>query len=286
MAKKQYQRDTGEKIFEILLNRFGSGVQGHQAMMRFEKRRQREDKTIDKFLDDLEMLRMRSQPVESNRGMNLVVASKFIDGPRHEEALSGVKASKARLLSEAEARRKEKLQELAKKKMQAVTEEMREPEPVTAAVDFKIDYRAAARDALSRVQQELVTKEIEQKVKLDLENEKIQERPNALEASEVEETKAPSSMSMKLNVISGQTFGMMPQGSRIQSIISVAGHQVIRHLNEPSKFTMMLLDTYADYLRQVEPRTESRAVRALLTTGGPRTKKLHWRYVEVYGRIK
>ena len=43
MAKKQYQRDTAEKIFEILLNRFESGVQGHQVMMRFEKRRQRED---------------------------------------------------------------------------------------------------------------------------------------------------------------------------------------------------------------------------------------------------
>ena len=67
MAKKQYQRDTAEKFFEILFNRFGSGVQGHQAMMRFEKRRQREDETIDKFLDDLEMLRRRSQPDESNR---------------------------------------------------------------------------------------------------------------------------------------------------------------------------------------------------------------------------
>ena len=44
----------------------------------------------------------------------------------------------------------------------------------------------------------------------------------------------------------------------------------------------MHLDTYTDYLRQVEPRTESRAVRALLTTGGPRIKKLHGRYVEVY----
>ena len=87
---------------------------------------------------------------------------------------------------------------------------------------------------------------------------------------------------MKLNVISGQTFGMVPQGSRMQSI-SVAGHQVIRNLSEPSEFTMMHLDTYSDYLRQVEPRTESRAVRALLTTGGPRTKKLHRRYVEVYG---
>ena len=94
-----------------------------------------------------------------------------IKHPRREEALSSMKASKARLLSEAEARRKEKPQELTTEKVQAVTEEIREPEPMIAVDDFKIDYRAAARDALSRVQQELVTKEIEQKVKLELENE-------------------------------------------------------------------------------------------------------------------
>ena len=164
--------------------------------------------------------------------------------------------------------------------MQAVTEVIREPEPVTAADDFKTDYKVAARYALYRVQQELVTKEIGQKVKLELENEKTQERLNAFEASEVEETKAPNSLRMKLNMISGQTFVMVPQGSRIQSIISVEGHQVIRNLCEPSEFTMMFL---ADYLRQVEPRTESRAVQALLTTGGPRTKKIHGRYREVYG---
>ena len=70
--------------------------------------------------------------------------------------------------------------------------------------------------------------EIEQKVKLELENDKIQEKRNAFEASEVEETKAPSSLSMKLNVISGQTFGMVPQRRRKQSIISVAGLKVIR----------------------------------------------------------
>ena len=120
-------------------------------------------------------------------------------------------------------------------------------------------------------------------MKLELENEKLQEQPNTFEATEVEETKAPSSLSMKLNVISGQRFGMVPQGSKIQSIISVAGHQVIRKLSEPSEFTLMHLDTYADYLRQLEPRTESRAVRALLTTVGPRIKKLHGRYGEVYG---
>ena len=186
-------------------------------------------------------------------------------------------------MSEAEARRKDKPQELAAKKMQVVIEETHEPELATAAHDFKIDYKAAARDALNRVQQELLTKEIEQKVKLELENEKLHGQLNTFEATEFEETKAPSSLSMKLNVISGQRFGMVPQGSKIQSIISVAGHQMIRNLSEPSEFTLMHLDTYADYLRQVEPRTESRVVRALLTTGGPRMKKLHRRYLEVYG---
>ena len=85
MAKKQNHRDSTAIIFEILLNRFGSGIQGQQAMMRFEKRRQREDETIDNFLDNLEMLRRRSQPDESNRRMNLAVASKFIDGVKNDE---------------------------------------------------------------------------------------------------------------------------------------------------------------------------------------------------------
>ena len=80
--------------------------------------------------------------------------------------------------------------------MQAVTEERCEPEPVTATDDFKIDYRAAARDALNRVQQELLKKEIEKKVKLELENEKLQEKLNAFEALEVKKTKVPSSLSM------------------------------------------------------------------------------------------
>ena len=130
-----------------------------------------------------------------------------IKHPRHEEVLSGVKASKARLLTEAEARRKEKLQELATKKMQAVTEEIHDPEPVTATVAFKIDYSAAARDALNRVQQELLSKEIEQKVKLELKNDKIQEKLNAFEASEIEETKAPSSLSMKRDLWADDRHG-------------------------------------------------------------------------------
>ena len=46
---------------------------------------------------------------------------------------------------------------------------------------------------------------------------------------------------------------------------------------------MMHLNNYADYLRQAEPRTELRAVRALLTTDVTRTMKFHGSEVEVYG---
>ena len=84
VAKKEEERNTADKIFEILLNRFGSGMKGHQAMMRFEKRRQRDDESIDWFLDDLEHLRRRSDPEESTNRRNFSIASKFVDGVKSD----------------------------------------------------------------------------------------------------------------------------------------------------------------------------------------------------------
>ena len=85
MAKRANERDSARKIFDILPNRFGSGVQRHQAMVKFEKRHQRDDESIDKFLDDLELLRRRSNPDERISERNLAIASKFMDGVRSEE---------------------------------------------------------------------------------------------------------------------------------------------------------------------------------------------------------
>ena len=79
MAKRANERDSSRKIFDILLNRFDSGVHGHQAMVKFEKRRQRDDDSIDKFLDDLELLRRRSNPNERRSERNLAIASKFME---------------------------------------------------------------------------------------------------------------------------------------------------------------------------------------------------------------
>ena len=85
MAKRTNERDSARKIFDILLNRFGSSVQGHQATVKFEKRRQRNDESIDMFLDDLELLRRRSNPNERISERNLAITSKFMDGVKSDE---------------------------------------------------------------------------------------------------------------------------------------------------------------------------------------------------------
>ena len=72
VVAKEEERDTADKIFEILLNRFGSRMKVHQAMMRFGKRRQRDDESIDRFLEDLESLRRRSDPEEPTNRRNFI----------------------------------------------------------------------------------------------------------------------------------------------------------------------------------------------------------------------
>ena len=67
------------------------------------------------------------------------------------------------------------------------------------------------------------------------------------------------------------------------SIISVAGHQVVKNLSKPSVITLVHLNIYANYLRKNDPKLDSRAVRALLTTGGPRLMRVDGHYFEVHG---
>ena len=84
-AKKEEERDSADKIFEILLNRFGSRMKGHKAMMRFEKRRQRDDESIDRFFDKLESLRRGSDPDEPTNRRNFSIASKLFDGVKGDD---------------------------------------------------------------------------------------------------------------------------------------------------------------------------------------------------------
>ena len=392
MAKRANERDSARKIFDILLNRFGSGVQGHQAMVKFEKRRQRDEESIDKFLDDLELLRRRSNPDERISERNLAIASKFMDGvrseelktmlathftlsldqvptsddlrmksreyllikpraqnrysnygnysgtntgansswykprddmdkrrscancgsmdhhvsacsaykqnmkaigyfledadatdedheeyvrgahheiwcffcnleghfksdctqfrdavadtkhPRHEEALSGVKASRARLMNEAESRRKETTPStFATKKVKTWHDEVVASNlEAESSSPLKVNYGLAVRTALQNVKQDLATKEVEQWVRSELESTDLRESFNVLgKMTKVEDKEEPRKQGLKLNVISGKTFGMRKQGTKIMSIISVAGHQVVKNLSEPSEITLV-----------------------------------------------
>ena len=206
--------------------------------------------------------------------------------PRHEEALSGVKASRARLMNKAESRKKEVTQgTFTTKKVKTLPDDAiaTNLETESASV-LKVDYGLAARTALQKFQQELATKEVEQWVRSELENTELRRKLDILrKTAKGEENQDSKTQGLKLSVISGKTFGMTREGTKMMSIISVAGHRAAKNLSEPSDITAVHLDIYADYLRQKDPKLDSRAVRALLTTGGPRLMKVDGHYIEVYG---
>ena len=154
-----------------------------------------------------------------------------------------------------------------------------------SAGSLKVDDGLAARTALQNVQQELATKEVGQWVRSELESTNLWVKIDILGKTTMEEDKQePRKQKIKLNFISGKTFGMTKKGTKIMSIISVAGHQVVKNLSEPSEITLVHLDIYADYLREKDPKLGSRAVRALLTTGCPRLMRVDEHYIEVHGR--
>ena len=62
------------------------------------------------------------------------------------------------------------------------------------------------------------------------------------------------------------------------SIISVAGHQVVKNLSRQSEITLVQLDFYTDYLSEKDLKLDTRAMIALLTTGGPRLMRVNGHY--------
>ena len=65
------------------------------------------------------------------------------------------------------------------------------------------------------------------------------------------------------------------------SIISFSGLHVVKNLSDPSEITLIQLDIYADYLREKDPKLDSRVVRALLTTSGSRLMRVEGHFIEV-----
>ena len=118
------------------------------------------------------------------------------------------------------------------------------------------------------MKQDLAAKEIEQRLKQEIERQKMNE---ALSCSQsIPEAVAGSTKNGNCNtvkMVTGKPFGITKIGARIMSIITVGGHELTRNLSEPSDQTIMHIYVYADYLSCIIPQTTSRALRALLTRG-------------------
>ena len=81
----------------------------------------------------------------------------------------------------------------------------------------------------------------------------------------------------------GKPIGVTKIGAMILSIITVAGHKVMRNLSEPSDQRLMYIDVYSDYLRAISPQTPSKAFRALITRGDGKSIRRDSRYTETNG---
>ena len=173
--------------------------------------------------------------------------------------------------------------ELPTKTVKAVTQVSSAME-AKAMNSLEINYERAAAEAINKVKQDLATKEIEQRLKQEIERQKLNETLSGLVPKpEAEEGATKSGNCNTLKLVTGKPFGITKIGARIMSIITVGGHEVTRNLSEPSDQTTMHIDVYADYLSAISPRTTSRAVRSLLTRGGSKSVRVENRNTEAYG---
>ena len=154
----------------------------------------------------------------------------------------------------------------------------------TAKNALEINYEKAASEAINKVKQDLATKEIEQRLKQEIDRQRLNETLSC--SVPVPEAVAGSKKSGNCNtlrMVTGKPFGITKIGARIMSIITVGGHEVTKNLSEPSDQTVLHIDVYADYLSAISPQTTSGALRALLTRGGSKSIRVDNRYTETYG---
>ena len=204
--------------------------------------------------------------------------------PKHKLALAAVQNQRNRQNEFETKNLGAPSTELPTKTVKAVTQ-VNSTLEATARNTLEINYEKAAAEAINKVKQDLVAKEIEQRLKQDIDRQKFNETlafskstPEALAGS----TKIGNCNTVKM--VTGKPFGITKIGARIMSIITVGGHELTRNLSEPSDQTIMHIDVYADYLRGISPQTTSRAHRALLTRGNSKSFPVDNRYTEAYGQ--
>ena len=159
--------------------------------------------------------------------------------PKHKLALAAVQKTRNRL-AEFDLKNTESASgELSTKTVKAVTQVKAATEAETGN-SLEINYEKAAAEATNKVKQDLATKEIEQRLKQEIEKQRLNEtlcktRP----VSEGGENAMNSGNCNTLKLATVKPFGITKIGARIMSIITVCGQEVTRNLRAPSDQTIM-----------------------------------------------
>ena len=203
--------------------------------------------------------------------------------PKHKLALAAVQNQRNRQTEFETKNLEAPSTELPTKTVKAV-KQVNSAMEATARNGLEINYEKAASEAINKLKQDLATKEIEQRLKQEIDRQRLNETLSC--SVPVPEAVAGSTKSGNCNtlkIVTGKPFGKTKIGARIMSIITVGGHEVTRNLSEPSDQTIMHIDVYADYLSAISTHMTSRALRALLTRGGSKSVRVDNRYTEAYG---
>ena len=173
--------------------------------------------------------------------------------PKHKLALAAVQNQRNRQFEVETKNSEAPSAELPTKTVKAVRQ-VKSAMEAKAMNSLEINYERAVAEAINKVKQDLATKEIEQRLKQEIEKQKLIETLSGLVPKPEAEVGATKSGNCKtLKMVTGKPFGITKFGARIMSIITVGGHEVTRNLSEPSDQTVMHLDVYADYLSAISP---------------------------------
>ena len=113
----------------------------------------------------------------------------------------------------------------------------------TARNAQEINYEKAAAEAINKVKHDLATKDIDQRLKQEIRNQKLNETLGwSVPVPEAVAGSTNSGNCKTLKMVTGKPFGITIIGARIMSIITVGGHEVTRNLSEPSDQTAMHID--------------------------------------------
>ena len=182
--------------------------------------------------------------------------------PKHKLSLAAVQYQKNRQ-GEFETKNLERPNaELPTKTVKAVTQCNSAIEDTTKNA-LEINYEKAAAETINKVKQDLAAKEIEQRLKQEIERQKMNEVLNYSQTiPEAAECSTKNGNGNTVKMVTGKPFGITKIGARIMSIINVGGYEVTRNLSKLSDQTKMHIDVYANYLSCISPQTTSRALRA------------------------